>query len=143
MSKKTILVSGGFDPPHIGHVRMFKEAAEWGTVIVAINSDEWLMRKKGYVFMPFKERKEIIEGFYCVQEVVAVDDSDDTVCEAILRIKPDFFGNGGDRKSDNVPEVAVCEAIGTTLLWNVGGNKIQSSSELVENYKESTDGKDS
>ena len=61
MSKKTILVSGGFDPPHIGHVRMFKEAAEWGTVIVAINSDEWLMRKKGYVFMPWEQRAEIIK----------------------------------------------------------------------------------
>ena len=75
-----------------------------------------------------------------MQKVVAVDDSDDTVCEAILRIKPDFFGNGGDRKSNNVPEVEVCEAIGATLLWNVGGAKIQSSSELVENQKEIADG---
>ena len=140
---KTIAISGGFDTVHVGHLRMMKAASDFAEVIVILNSDDWLERKKGYVFMPFKERKEIIEGFYCVQEVVAVDDSDDTVCEAILRIKPDFFGNGGDRKSDNVPEVAVCEAIGTTLLWNVGGNKIQSSSELVENYKESTDDEDS
>ena len=140
---KTIAISGGFDTVHVGHLRMMKAASDFAEVIVILNSDDWLERKKGYVFMPFKERKEIIEGFYCFQEVVAVDDSDDTVCEAILRIKPDFFGNGGDRKSDNVPEVAVCEAIGTTLLWNVGGNKIQSSSELVENYKESTDDEDS
>ena len=140
---KTIAISGGFDPVHVGHLRMMKAASDFGEVIVILNSDDWLERKKGYVFMPFEERKEIIEGFYCVHKVVSVDDSDDTVCEAIARIMPDFFGNGGDRKSDNVPEVEVCEAIGATLLWNVGGNKIQSSSELVENYKEITDDEDS
>ena len=68
--KKTIMVSGGFDPPHIGHIRMFKEASKWGKVIVALNSDEWLMRKKGYVFMTFKERMEIISEFASVEYVM-------------------------------------------------------------------------
>ncbi len=61
MSEKTIMVSGGFDPLHIGHLRMIKEAAQHGKVIVVVNSDAWLLRKKGFIFMPFEERKEIIE----------------------------------------------------------------------------------
>ena len=128
----TIAVSGGFDPIHVGHLRMFKEASEYGKLIVIINSDEWLIRKKGYTFMTFEERKEIIEAFDCVFRVSEVDDSDSTVCEALERIRPSFFANGGDRKSDNVPEVELCNKLGIDLLWNIGGEKIQSSSDLVD-----------
>jgi len=63
MNEATIMVSGGFDPLHIGHLRMIKEAAKYGKVIVVANSDAWLLRKKGYIFMPWEERKEIIEGY--------------------------------------------------------------------------------
>jgi len=133
----TITVSGGFDPVHVGHLRMFQDAAKHGKVIVIANSDDWLMRKKGYVFMSFEERKEIIEAFECVCKVEHVDDTDGTVCEALTRIKPTFFANGGDRKSDNVPEIALCDDLGIKLLWNIGGDKIQSSSDLVK----STDNK--
>ena len=103
--KKVIMVSGGFDPPHIGHIRMFKDAAKWGRVVVAINSDEWLMKKKGYVFMPWKERAEIIQEFECVDCVTAFEDTDGTSCSAIIQMKPDAFANGGDRKIENTPEM--------------------------------------
>ena len=130
--KKTVCVSGGFDPVHVGHLRMMQEAAKFGEVTVIVNSDDWLMRKKGYIFMPFEERCEIIEGFGCVDTTSHVDDSDNTVCEALSRLKPDYFANGGDRKTDNTPEMDVCEEHGVELLWGVGGGKIQSSSTLVE-----------
>lgn len=131
MSKKTICISGGFDPVHIGHLRMMQDAANYGYVIAIVNSDKWLMRKKGYIFMPFEERCEIIEGFACVNDTTYVDDADNTVCEALYRLKPDYFANGGDRKTTNTPEMDVCEILGIKMLWGVGGGKIQSSSTLV------------
>lgn len=132
----TVCVSGGFDPVHRGHLRLMQEAHQYGEVIVIVNSDEWLMRKKGYIFMPFDERCEIIEGFGCVAYATGVDDSDGTVCEALKRVKPNYFANGGDRKSENTPEATLCNDLGITLLWNIGGEKIQSSSELTENIPE-------
>ena len=126
-----VAVSGGFDPIHKGHVRMIRAAANYGTVVVIANSDEWLMRKKGYVFMPFEERAEILESIKGVGAVIKARDDDETVCESLKDLRPEMFANGGDRKGDNVPEVALCKELGIELLWNVGGEKIQSSSELV------------
>ena len=131
----SVCVSGGFDPVHVGHLRMMQEAAKCGRLVVIVNSDEWLMRKKGYVFMPFAERCELLQGFECVSETVAVDDSDDSVCEALARLNPDYFANGGDRKNINTPEVTLCDQLGIELLWNAGGGKIQSSSDLVASSK--------
>ena len=128
----TVMVSGGFDPIHVGHVRMIREAAQHGSVIVVANSDDWLYRKKGYNFMGFIERKEILMAIKGVVDVIPVDDKDGTVCEALRRIKPTYFANGGDRTSTNTPEKRVCEELGIQMLWNIGGQKIQSSSELVE-----------
>ena len=136
---KTIALSGGFDPAHVGHLRMMQEASKRGRVIIILNSDVWLMRKKGYTFMSYEERKEVLEGFSCVSEVVLVDDSDNTVCEAIDRLRPDYFGNGGDRKNNNVPEVDLCVRLGVELVWNLGGPKIQSSSDLVQSTLEITE----
>lgn len=132
MTAKIICISGGFDPVHVGHLRMMQEASRYGEVVVIVNSDKWLMRKKGYIFMPFRERCEIIEGFACVTTTTYVNDSDNTVCEALKRLKPDYFANGGDRKTDNTPEMDVCEELGIEMLWGVGGGKVQSSSTLVE-----------
>jgi D-beta-D-heptose 7-phosphate kinase/D-beta-D-heptose 1-phosphate adenosyltransferase len=132
MTNKTIMVSGGFDPIHVGHVRMILAAAELGNVIVAVNSDSWLMRKKGYIFMPWEERAEIIKAVNGVTDVVAVGDSDGTVCEVLKRLKPDMFGNGGDRTNKNTPEMAVCEKLKIEMIWGLGGGKIQSSTELVK-----------
>jgi len=111
---------------------MILEAATYGNVIVVANSDAWLMRKKGYIFMPWGERAEILTAVRGVVRVEKVDDTDGTVCEAIRRLKPTYFANGGDRKIDNTPEMDVCKELGVKLLWNIGGGKIQSSSDLVE-----------
>jgi len=131
MERKIIAVSGGFDPVHKGHVQMIEEASKIGAVMVIINSDDWLMRKKGYVFMPWEERAYIMGNIKGVRIVSAVNDSDNTVCEALRRMKPDAFANGGDRKDNNTPEMDVCNELGIELLWNIGGDKVQSSSNLV------------
>ena len=112
---------------------MIQGATQYGDVLVALNSDEWLMRKKGYVFMPFEERREIIIGLRGVTAAFKAKDDDNTVCETLREYKPWYFGNGGDRKGDNTPEVALCKELGIELVWNLGGGKIQSSSELVKN----------
>ncbi|MDA7494536.1 adenylyltransferase/cytidyltransferase family protein [bacterium] len=137
-----IAVSGGFDPVHIGHVRMIRDASRYGDVLVIINSDDWLMRKKGYVFMPWKERAEIMGNIKGVRLVSQVNDSDNTVCEALSRHKPDAFANGGDRKEKNTPEMDLCDHIGIQLMWAIGGSeKPQSSSWLVDKLKENEDGR--
>jgi|TARA_R110000824_G_scaffold118998_3_gene272846 D-beta-D-heptose 7-phosphate kinase/D-beta-D-heptose 1-phosphate adenosyltransferase len=132
MINKKIMISGGFDPIHIGHIKMIKAASRWGMVTVVINSDAWLKRKKGYVFMPYDERAAIVSNIIGVTMVSSVDDRDGTVCEAIRRLKPDAFANGGDRKENNTPEVELCEFLDIQLLWGVGGkDKPQSSSWLI------------
>ena len=132
---KTVCISGGFDPVHVGHLRMIRSAKRIagasGKLVVILNSDEWLMRKKGYVFMPFEERKEILLGFRGVDAISLVDDRDNTVCEALERINPDIFANGGDRKESNVPEDGTCSDFHIEMVYNVGGGKVQSSSKLA------------
>lgn len=136
--KKVVAVSGGFDPVHIGHVRMFQEASALGDrLVVILNNDHWLRKKKGYAFMPQEERAEIIRAFGCVDEVMHTshgpDAQDMSVCAELRALRPDVFANGGDRKDDNTPEVAVCAEIGCETAWNVGrGGKVQSSSWLVQ-----------
>ena len=135
--KPTVMVSGGFDPVHVGHIRMIREASKYGDVIVIANSDEWLYRKKGFNFMDFKKRAEILDSIKGVLLVDSVDDSDGTVCEAIRRHRPTFFANGGDRGRSNTPEQTVCEELGVELLWGIGGEeKVDSSSDLVKKTRE-------
>ena len=138
--KSVIVLSGGFDPIHKGHLRMFREASWLGhQVIVGLNSDEWLTRKKGKPFMEWDERAEILESCKFVNQVLPMDDSDDTACDIIKQVCSlyrDFdvniyFANGGDRKKGNVPELDVCRELNVTMLWGIGGGKIQSSSWLV------------
>ena len=136
-NRKTIMVSGGFDPVHAGHIRMIREAAQFGDVIIIANSDDWLFRKKGFVFMEYERRVEILNAIKGVVLVDSVDDSDGTVCEAIRRLKPDYFANGGDRGKTNTPEQDVCDEIGVKLLWGIGGEeKLQSSSELAKKVRD-------
>lgn len=138
-NKKIIMVSGGFDPIHVGHIRLFKEAKALGNkLIIVLNNDHWLKKKKGAVFMSEDDRKEIIESLACVDKVIISghleNPSDMSVCVELRQIKPDIFANGGDRLLNNIPEVAVCQEIGTQMVFGVGGNKLRSSSELLRNY---------
>lgn len=135
MSRKIIAVSGGFDPIHVGHIRMIREAADHGDVVVITNSDSWLMRKKEYVFMPWVERAEVLMSIKGVVDVVMASDADGTVCETLKLLKPDIFANGGDRGNTNTPEMKVCKELGIEMIFNTGGGKIQSSSWLVEKRK--------
>lgn len=135
--KATVMVSGGFDPVHAGHIRMIRHAAQYGDVIVIANSDNWLYRKKGFVFMEWDRRVEILNAIKGVILVDSVDDTDGTVCEAIARHKPTYFANGGDRGKSNTPEQSVCEELGVQLLWGVGGEeKVDSSSELAKKVRD-------
>lgn len=140
--KIVVAVSGGFDPLHIGHVRMFKKAKSLGDYLVVIlNNDNWLKLKKGFSFMPERERKELLEHIKWVDKVVLTGHKPGTkdlsVCFELKKVKPHIFANGGDRKLDNIPEVAVCEKLGTKMIFNIGhGGKIQSSSWLLKAFKE-------
>ena len=133
----TVMVSGGFDPVHAGHIRMIRHAAQFGDVIVIANSDDWLYRKKGFVFMEYERRIEILNAIKGVILVDSVNDTDGTVCEAIRRLKPDYFANGGDRGRSNTPEQTVCEELGVKLLWGIGGEeKLDSSSDLAKKVRD-------
>ena len=144
--KNVIIVSGGFDPVHKGHIRMFREAANLGhQVIIGLNSDEWLSRKKGKPFMKWEERAEILESCKFINQVISFDDSDDTASDSIKKVfdmysadSSDYniyFANGGDRGKGNVPELDTCKDLNVVMLWGIGGGKIQSSSDLIKNSK--------
>ena len=141
--KNVIIVSGGFDPVHKGHIRMFREAANLGAnVIIGLNSDDWLTRKKGKPFMEWEERAEILESCKFVSQVMSMDDSDDTANDIIKQVSKKYegyniyFANGGDRGKGNVPELDVCRDLNVTMLWGIGGGKIQSSSWLIDGGKD-------
>ncbi len=145
--QRVVAVSGGFDPVHIGHVRMFEKARKLGDkLVVILNNDNWLRKKKGIVFMPETERKEVIRAFRAVDEVIITkhpkDPEDMSVCAELKRIKPNIFANGGDRKKGNIPEVSVCEEIGAKMVFGIGpGGKVQSSSWLLSEYLHKADKK--
>jgi cytidyltransferase-like protein len=150
VDRNVYMTSGGFDPLHIGHVRCIQEthriatdtskypSSLKGTVVVVVNADSFLERKKGFAFMPLNERMEIISALEGVDHVVAWEtEGDQTVCGAIEILKPRYFTKGGDRTDfSNIPEWAVCKKIGCEILTNVGGGKIQSSSDLVSRASE-------
>ena len=146
MNKTIIILSGGFDPVHKGHVRMFQAAKSFpSTVIVGLNSDDWLTRKKGKPFMSWSERKEILDAMSCIDYIYKFDDSDDSACDLIRIVQREneankdvkiYFGNGGDRTNTNSPEVDFCNENNIEILWGVGGEKIQSSSDLIKASKE-------
>ena len=154
-SKKKIVVavSGGFDPLHAGHVRMFQEAKALGDeLVVILNNDNWFSIKGRHLFMPQEERKEIIEALKPVDRVILTKHKlsekkydrtsrEYSVCRELEELKPDIFANGGDRFKEDVPEVETCEKIGCQMVFNVGdGGKMQSSSWLLEKYVKKVSG---
>ncbi|MDP3696782.1 MAG: adenylyltransferase/cytidyltransferase family protein [Candidatus Taylorbacteria bacterium] len=147
--KVVVAVSGGFDPIHIGHIRMFQEAKKLGDsprsggagkLVVILNNDNWLKKKKVHIFIHQKERKEILESIEGVDEVVLTHHSrnpkDMSVSGEILKIKPDIFANGGDRKAEkDILEGEACRKVGCKMVFNIGqGGKVQSSSWLLAKY---------
>ncbi len=131
------MTSGGFDPLHIGHARCILETtdmadADGGYVIVIVNGDGFLNRKKGGAFMPEEERAEIVAGLRGVDAVLIWDDGTQNVIGAIEKLKPTYFTKGGDRaRPEDIPEWDICQEVECDVLFNVGGGKIQSSSWLL------------
>ena len=140
---KVVLVTGGFDPLHSGHIEYFKEAKTLGTkLIVGVNSDEWLTRKKGRPFMPFEERCAIIKELSVVDKVIGFDDSDDSACQAIFHTMSTntgkiIFANGGDRTNTTTPEYTTYgDHPQVEFAFGVGGkNKANSSSWILDEWK--------
>ena len=140
---KIILVSGGFDPIHSGHIKLIDNAAEHGDVVVLLNSDKWLRQKKGKEFLPFKERKIIMSALKKVIDVIEFNDDDKTCIDGIKKAKKLFknriikFANGGDRNNETTPEIEFCNQNGIEMLWGIGGNeKSNSSSWILKKWKE-------
>jgi|ERR1035437_1628062 D-beta-D-heptose 7-phosphate kinase/D-beta-D-heptose 1-phosphate adenosyltransferase len=145
-AKKIVMVSGGFDPVHIGHVRLFNDAKKLGNeLVVVINNDHWLRSKKGYAFMPDFDRKEIIEAIKSVDRVFLSSHKKNTkdfsISKDIAFLRPHIFANGGDRDEKNAsnPEsslykdIEMCKKLGIEMVFNVGhGGKVRSSSDLVK-----------
>ena len=127
MGEKVIAVSGGFDPIHVGHLRMMQDAAQHGKLIVIVN---------------WEERAELIGAYDFVDEVVKAKDDNRTVVESLEEIKPDIFANGGDRGNVNTPEVRFCRENGIEMMWGVGGHKVQSSSSMVTSVTQKKRSKD-
>ena len=138
-----ILVSGGFDPIHSGHIKLINDANKYGDVVVLLNSDEWLRNKKGKEFLHFDERKIIMKNIKGVIDVIDFDDTDKTCVDGIKKAKLLYknnvikFANGGDRNDHSTPEKEFCDKNNIETLFSIGGNnKSNSSSWILKKWKE-------
>ena len=139
---KIVLVTGGFDPLHSGHLAYFQAARQLGDrLLVGVNSDSWLTRKKGRSFMPWEERARLVSAVRWVDSVLPFDDNDGSAREAIMRVLDGYpdcdvvFANGGDRDQNNIPEMSIQDPR-LTFAFGVGGeNKANSSSWILEEWK--------
>ena len=137
------VVSGGFDPIHEGHIAMINAAQHacphvFDNVIIGLNSDKWLINKKGYYFMNYQERAAVLSSIKNVREVIDFDDSDGTAIDLLNKVKKQYinheivFLNGGDRTKENIPEMSV---EGITFEFGIGGeNKANSSSDIIDRF---------
>lgn len=136
-----VLITGGFDPIHSGHIAYIKAAEELADIlIVGVNSDEWLIRKKGKAFLPFNERATIVESIKGVNRVISFNDDCGTAKDAIRLVRESFprehivFANGGDRTKENIPEMDI-EDKNVSFMFGVGGEtKKNSSSWILKNW---------
>ena len=142
---KIVVVSGGFDPVHTGHIAYFKAARKLGDkLVVALNSDDWLIHKKGSFFMSFNERKAIVGNMAMVDEVIGFEDDDEkSASNALMQLRDAnpsdsiIFANGGDRNKSNIPEMSV---EGIDFAFNVGGeDKMNSSSLILKKWRNCTE----
>jgi cytidyltransferase-like protein len=141
--KTVVIVSGGFDPLHAGHVKYLRAAKELGDyLVVGVNSDEWLTRKKGKPFMDWHGRAEIVLALKPVDAIADIDDSDGSACDLIERVAkwPGYdrviFANGGDRTATNIPEMNRTYSKPVEFVFGVGGeDKAESSSRLLKNWE--------
>lgn len=142
--KKIVLITGGFDPLHSGHIAYIKAARELGdSLIVGINSDEWLRRKKGHEFMSWEERSTIVANIRDVDRVINFNDADGSAKDAIRKVRSInphahiIFANGGDRTKENIPEMdLLSEMLHLDFVFGVGGNdKKNSSSWILQEWK--------
>jgi cytidyltransferase-like protein len=139
---KVVLVTGGFDPLHSGHIEYFKAARKLGNIlVVGVNSDDWLTRKKGQPFMPLNERMAIIDALQPVTYCISFDDADNSAKGAIRKVRELFpdqtivFANGGDRTKENIPEMDIVDDK-LEFAFGVGGeNKMNSSSWILQEWK--------
>lgn len=140
---RVVLITGGFDPLHSGHISYIEAAKNLGNhLIVGLNSDEWLCRKKGKTFLPIGERKNIIKNLKWVTGILEFDDRDDTAKDAIRKVRLNYpsdtiiFANGGDRTRYNIPEMNFSDS-NLEFVFGVGGeDKKNSSSQILENWLE-------
>jgi len=142
--KKIVLITGGFDPLHSGHIAYIKAARELGdSLVIGVNSDEWLRRKKGQEFMPWEERATIMSALQDVDRVINFDDSDNSAKDAIRKVRAIYpnaqvvFANGGDRTKENIPEMDLLkEMLMLNFVFGVGGDdKKNSSSWILQEWK--------
>jgi cytidyltransferase-like protein len=137
--QRVIIATGGFDPIHEGHIYYLTKAKELGDLlVVGLNSDTWLVRKKNAFFMNFDERAAVVGALRCVDEVIGIDDSDGSARDAIRQVKAKYpnsiviFANGGDRTATNIPEM---DQPGVEFAFGVGGDwKANSSSDILRRY---------
>ena len=129
----TVCVSGYFTVLHKGHIKLFEEAKKLGDkLIVIVNNNNQQINKKGRLIHSSEDIKYIIENLSMVDEVVISIDKDGSQCETLKMIKPDIFANGGDKNQGNVPETPVCKEFNIKMVDNVGGEKINSSSDILK-----------
>lgn len=140
--KPLVLLSGGFDPYHDGHAAMFKAAAQIGDICVILNSDDWLVKKKGKKFMSFEERAGVLHSVkgveYIYQSVSLGDVSEDIASirhsSFVEKGRLIIFAKGGDRTPENTPEQDICKELGIPIIFGLGGNNGQSSSDLLKRW---------
>ena len=131
---KVIALSGGFDPPNAGHTAMILDASRIGDVVIILNSDDWCAKhrwnKKN--FIDWEMRKKILMEIPGVTKVIEVDDKDNTVCSALIELKPDYFGNGGNRTVQNTPEVELCRELNIGTVWFLGNTITDESKQIID-----------
>tara|TARA_B110000196_G_C21115044_1_gene649994 strand:+ start:681 stop:1112 length:432 start_codon:yes stop_codon:yes gene_type:complete len=141
--KEIVLISGGFDPIHSGHIKLIQDASNFGSIVVLLNSDKWLRNKKGKEFLPFDEREIIMGALKDVIDVLSFDDSDNTCIDGIKKAVIKYpsviikFANGGDRNSGTTPEAEFCSNNTIETIWGIGGsNKSNSSSWILKKWNQ-------